>query len=185
MEVTSDFAEKRTVIIRGAALEGVTGALNLDEVDLLRPAAPEEFNRWLDRADAFCPNGDPHEASAFTYEFLLYLSKLAGRAGLSVEIQQAQDYLRARLDRPLRLEELCRALALSPASVYRLFARELGTTPIEYHAKLRTERAAEILASGSHSVKEVAAMLGYSSPQYFATEFRKRRGFSPSCRHSD
>ena len=47
------------------------------------------------------------------------------------------------------------------------------------------ERAAEILASGSHSVKEVAAMLGYSSPQYFATEFRKRRGFSPSCRHSD
>ena len=185
MEVTSDYAEKRTVIIRGAALEGVTGALNLDEVDLLRPAAPEEFNRWLDRADAFCPNGDPHEASAFTYEFLLYLSKLAGRAGLSVEIQQAQDYLRARLDRPLRLEELCRALALSPASVYRLFARELGTTPIEYHAKLRTERAAEILASGSHSVKEVAAMLGYSSPQYFATEFRKRRGFSPSCRHSD
>ena len=89
MEVTSDYAEKRTVIIRGAALEGVTGALNLDEVDLLRPAAPEEFNRWLDRADAFCPNGDPHEASAFTYEFLLYLSKLAGRAGLSVEIQQA------------------------------------------------------------------------------------------------
>ena len=50
---------------------------------------------------------------------------------------------------------------------------------------VRTERAAEILASGSHSVKEVAAMLGYSSPQYFATEFRKRRGFSPSCRHSD
>ena len=164
MEVTSDYAEKRTVIIRGAALEGVTGALNLDEVDLLRPAAPEEFNRWLDRADAFCPNGDPHEASAFTYEFLLYLSKLAGRAGLSVEIQQAQDYLRARLDRPLRLEELCRALALSPASVYRLFARELGTTPIEYHAKLRTERAAEILASGSHSVKEVAAMLGLLPP---------------------
>ena len=42
MEVTSDYAEKRTVIIRGAALEGVTGALNLDEVDLLRPAAPED-----------------------------------------------------------------------------------------------------------------------------------------------
>ena len=84
-----------------------------------------------------------------------------------------------------RKEHMRRALARSPASVYRRFARELGTTPIEYHAKLRTERAAEILASGSHSVKEVAAMLGYSSPQYFATEFRKRRGFSPSCRHSD
>lgn len=182
MEAASECAEKRTIIMFGAMLESLCMLLNLNEIDVLRNADPAELAGWFDGAESFCPDGDAVEASVFAYRLLLRLSELAGRAGHSEEILRAQDFLRGSLNRPFRLPELCRATALSPASVYRLFDRELKTTPKEYHARLRIERAAQILASGNHSVKEVAAMLGYSSPQYFATEFKRRRGASPSER---
>ena len=63
----------------------------------------------------------------------------------------------------------------------RFFSRHLGTTPGEYIRRKRIETAEELLRSGEYSVKEVAAEMNYSSPQYFAAEFRKLRGCAPGA----
>jgi YesN/AraC family two-component response regulator len=42
------------------------------------------------------------------------------------------------------------------------------------------EKAREMLASGTLSVKEVAARVGYANGNYFSKVFRRHCGFSPS-----
>ena len=61
------------------------------------------------------------------------------------------------------------------ASLGRMYASQHFTAlAIEKH-----ERAAELFRQKCYSVKEVAQMLNFSSPQYLATEFRKKYGSSP------
>lgn len=97
------------------------------------------------------------------------------------ELIRALDFIARNIRRKTGLRELAEELGMSPVSVIRLFARHLGTTPGEYIRRRRIETAEELLRSGEFSVKEVAAEMNYSSPQYFATEFRKRRGCAPGA----
>ena len=62
----------------------------------------------------------------------------------------------------------------------RLFQRHLGASPLEYRNKLRMESAERLVAHTALSMKEIAGRLGYRSPLYFSTAFRRVFGVSPS-----
>ncbi|AXI99535.1 AraC-type DNA-binding protein [Cyclonatronum proteinivorum] len=61
------------------------------------------------------------------------------------------------------------------------FSRAGGQTITQYHEKLRTERAKELLELGQLSVGEIALTLGYSSSQHFSGRFREQTGYSPTA----
>ena len=61
----------------------------------------------------------------------------------------------------------------------RIFRRYMGCTPALFQQLRRLERAKDLLYSG-RSVKETAALLGYSDPYYFSRLFKKRIGISPA-----
>jgi AraC family ethanolamine operon transcriptional activator len=92
-------------------------------------------------------------------------------------------HLDANLDRPIYTEDLCRALAVSPAVLAEAFQVTLGTSP-HRHLKLRRlnmVRAALMRRDGPPPlVKSVALSHGFWHLGQFARDYREQFGESPS-----
>lgn len=89
------------------------------------------------------------------------------------------DYVEAHLDRNLSLEELARVVHLSPYYFTRLFKQAVGAPPHRYHVQRRVARAKELLRTGSHSIADVASLVGFSSQGHLNYHFKRAVGMTP------
>ncbi len=80
----------------------------------------------------------------------------------------------------LGLDEIARRVASSRRQLQRAYAEVGGTTFREHLTAVRMERAAELLARRSITVREVAHRVGYRQPAQFAKAFRRHHGVAPS-----
>jgi transcriptional regulator GlxA family with amidase domain len=87
-------------------------------------------------------------------------------------IESTISYMKEHLDKPLRAATLAGVAKMSLPHYFVLFKRCTGSTPIDYFIRLRMERARELLATTSCSVKEIAGVLGYDDPLYFSRVFK-------------
>jgi len=95
-------------------------------------------------------------------------------------IQAVIKFMKANLQRRVSLDEFAAVANLSKSHFIHLFKTETGLPPGEYLIGLRIEKARELLAAGSFSVKEVMALVGYGAKTNFAHLFRRYYGFPPS-----
>jgi AraC family transcriptional regulator of adaptative response / methylphosphotriester-DNA alkyltransferase methyltransferase len=80
----------------------------------------------------------------------------------------------------LALEDIARRVASSRRQLQRAYA-EIGRTTFRDHlTAVRMDRAAELLARRTVSVREVAHAVGYRQPAQFAKAFRRHLGVAPS-----
>lgn len=129
----------------------------------------------------------PGEASAIAYEaaMALYDDVFAGRAAEEGEADDAHArvvrHILAHLDAPLAVADLAALAGLSRAHFTRSFTRHAGMAPAEFVMAERMRRAAALLASDHAApVKDVAAIVGFDDPNYFAKAFRRVYGTSPT-----
>jgi transcriptional regulator GlxA family with amidase domain len=81
----------------------------------------------------------------------------------------------------LSLDDIARRVASSRRQLQRAYA-EIGDTTFRDHlAAVRMRRAAEMLADGDVTVREVANRVGYRQPAQFAKAFRRYQGLAPSA----
>ena len=111
-----------------------------------------------------------------------------GKLGISPSILSKADprILRAARfidNHPLRItggeSQLARRVGLSVSQLSRLFVRDLGISPQRYADSRRLEKGRQLLHLNRHSIKEVAAELGFSSLPHFSAWFRRMEGMSP------
>jgi AraC family transcriptional regulator, regulatory protein of adaptative response / methylphosphotriester-DNA alkyltransferase methyltransferase len=81
----------------------------------------------------------------------------------------------------LELDEIARRVASSRRQIQRVFAEVGNTTFREHLARVRMERAAELLRANGLTVREVAARVGYRQPAQFAKAFRRHLGRAPAA----
>ncbi len=79
-----------------------------------------------------------------------------------------------------RLNESCRKIGYSQAHLIRRFREAFGCSPYEYLMQRRIEIARRLLGFSRKSIKEIAAMLGFSDQYSFSSCFKERTGVSPS-----
>lgn len=103
----------------------------------------------------------------------------AAPAPLADAVRHAMAILAENICTPPRLEELARQVGASPFHFSRLFSKHAGMTIPKFVRKLRIERAAELLSSGSHNVTEAAFDVGYSSLSHFSKAFCEVMGCCP------
>jgi AraC-like DNA-binding protein len=94
---------------------------------------------------------------------------------------RAREMLRVMDDQTLRIDELARAVQMSPFHFSRRFQSVFGVTPHQFRIASRLEQARILLARGDHSVTEVCMEVGFSSLGSFSTLFTRRMGESPSA----
>lgn len=75
---------------------------------------------------------------------------------------RVRTHIEARVDRPVKLEELGRIAGLSPFTVQRLFKRKMGVSPLEYQRALRAGTLRAALRKGD-SVTDAIYQAGFSS----------------------
>jgi AraC-like DNA-binding protein len=78
------------------------------------------------------------------------------------------------------VEDWSRELGLSRTTLYKRILTVTGKTPIGFIRHFRMQRAAQLLEKTRHNVAEVAYMVGFNNPKYFARYFKEVYGKLPS-----
>ena len=103
------------------------------------------------------------------------------REELYRRLSRARDYMLARMDQPVLLDDMARVACLSPNHFIRTFRNAFGQSPHQYLVSRRLERAAILLARTSRPVTDVCYSVGFESPGSFSWLFRKRYGVAPQA----
>jgi AraC family transcriptional regulator, regulatory protein of adaptative response / methylphosphotriester-DNA alkyltransferase methyltransferase len=93
---------------------------------------------------------------------------------------EANEILEHEYAAELSLDDIARRLASSRRQLQRAYAEIGGTTFRTQLTDVRMRKAAELLAGGRLTVREVAHRVGYRQPAQFAKAFRRRHGTAPS-----
>lgn len=75
---------------------------------------------------------------------------------------------------------LCDKLGMSRASLYNKLKALTGMGANDYINKLRIDNAINLLLNSSLTVNEIADRVGFSTPRYFSSVFKKNMGCSPT-----
>jgi AraC family transcriptional regulator of arabinose operon len=75
---------------------------------------------------------------------------------------------------------VARKLGFSYETFRKKFRTAIGFSPGRFHLDSRIDRAAALLHQGRHTIKEIAAQLGFCDEFYFSRCFKRRFGQSPS-----
>jgi AraC family transcriptional regulator, regulatory protein of adaptative response / methylphosphotriester-DNA alkyltransferase methyltransferase len=94
--------------------------------------------------------------------------------------QEAAEIVDREYAAELSLDDIARRVASSRRQLQRAYA-EIGQTTFREHlTQVRMRKAAEMLASRTLTVREVAHRVGYRQPAQFAKAFRRHLGVAPS-----
>jgi AraC-like DNA-binding protein len=109
---------------------------------------------------------------------VLRLLRRDGR-GPEREFQIVLREVDARIDEPIRLDDLAARLGKHPTAITHLFQRRIGLNFSEFVGKLRVEKSKELLRRTQLGVGEVARRVGVRDASNFGRLFRKFEGVSP------
>lgn len=79
----------------------------------------------------------------------------------------------------LSVNDLASAVYMSRSNLFRRLKALYGITPNEYLRRKRLLFAAALLRQNRYTISDVCFMVGFSSPSYFASCFRKQFGILP------
>lgn len=96
-------------------------------------------------------------------------------------LERFHGVLAQRLGDPdLDIDELCRELGVSRATLYRRLENSNGLTPSDYLRNLRLDRAATLLRESDEQVSTVAYAVGFRRLSAFTRSFTAHFGCAPS-----
>ena len=182
MRCETDFATKRTIIMQGPQLYPILETLGLDNINMISLNDRGRLDVLFDRISNLpeeLTQEDLRDSSIACYSLLVELAEQAESRHRPKELKRALEYIHGHLNDSLRLEELIRHAGVSSATLHRYFRKYMKTSPIDYFLSQKLERAKSLLENHQYSIKEIAEILNYASPQYFAAEFKKKYGIPP------
>lgn len=98
-----------------------------------------------------------------------------------VRMSGIQAWIEQHFRESIDLDGLAEAHGMSQRTFYRLFKRATGRTPLACIIQLRMQHAAGLLRNTDQPITQIAYDSGFSDSNYFAREFRKVIGESPTA----
>ena len=77
-------------------------------------------------------------------------------------------------------EEFARAMNMSRSNLHLKLKALTGESALDFIRKIRFKEACRLLKDGRYSVSEISDMVGFNTPSYFATCFKKYMGCLPT-----
>ena len=88
-----------------------------------------------------------------------------------------QDHL---ADSNMKMDDLGSGLGISRVQLYRKVKALTGLSPVELLRQMRLQKAYSLLKTTDLTISEIAYSVGFSSPGYFSTCFKKQYGKYPT-----
>lgn len=95
-------------------------------------------------------------------------------------IKKVTCYIKLNYQNSLKLDDLASFAHVNSSYLSRLIKQETGVTLTETIAKIRIDKAKELLQCGDLKTYEVANNVGIEDPAYFSQVFKKYTGLTPS-----
>jgi AraC family carnitine catabolism transcriptional activator len=94
-------------------------------------------------------------------------------------LQRVLAIMEQNVEEPLPCARIARRAGLSMRSMQRLFARQIGVSPVRHYQFIRLAKAHALLQQTDLSVTEVAVSAGFGSLEHFCRIYRRRFGCRP------
>lgn len=95
-------------------------------------------------------------------------------------VNKARAYMQGSVETALRMPDVAEHVGISYTRFRNIFKKYTGLSPAQYFINLKIHRAKEMLRSTTASIKEISIILQFENPEYFATQFKKKTGISPT-----
>lgn len=122
-------------------------------------------------------------ANAALLETLYYFSdnlKDGEKASAKTLISGVISFMHQNYSKAITVEALAKNYGYSAGRFSHIFSQVTGTSPMRYLNEIRLRAAAELLATTSYPISEIASVCGFAAPLYFSRCFKKKYEVSPS-----
>jgi transcriptional regulator GlxA family with amidase domain len=124
-------------------------------------------------------------------DLVVYLKRPGGQSQFSMHltsqntshpgIRDIQDWVLSNLSLPLDVPMLADRAAMSERNFRRVFAKEVGSSPLQFIESARLEAGRRLLEEGELPLKSIAGRIGFASEQSLRKLFLKRLGVGPQA----
>ena len=95
-------------------------------------------------------------------------------------VLNAIKYIQFNYSHDISIDYVAKSVGVSRSHLYRVFMLNVGKSPIDYLTEYRVNEACKLLRSGTLSIAEVAASVGFLDQFYFSRVFKRAKGVPPS-----
>ena len=96
-------------------------------------------------------------------------------------LRRVCEFIQHNLNQQLTLLNLAAVVHMSPYHFARLFKQSAGVPPHRFVLGRRIARASALLQESQLPIGEVGRLVGFRTPSYFPTAFRRMTGITPSA----
>ena len=137
----------------------------------------DSYIRRMDRCTSMAEIVLLHDQMALDYTGRMRARKKYAAA--SKQVSEAIDYIYAHISERITLNDLARAVCVSPTYLSRIFKQEIGVSVSDYIRQRKIDMAKNLLRFSDYELSEIANMLSYSSQSHFIQQFRLQMGVTP------
>jgi AraC-like DNA-binding protein/mannose-6-phosphate isomerase-like protein (cupin superfamily) len=94
-------------------------------------------------------------------------------------IERSLRYIHEHYVEEFTIEDMSKAVYVSPSYLFRIFKMKMHTTPNLYRTLLRIEKAKILLCEGETGLESIAQEIGFKDVKYFSRLFKKSTGLTP------
>lgn len=96
-------------------------------------------------------------------------------------LEKAKAIVEENMDKiEFSVDNFCKQIAMSRSNLHLKMKAITGESTIEFIKKIRFNHACNLLKEGRYSVAEISMMVGFNTPSYFTTSFKKYFGVLPT-----
>lgn len=170
--------------IEGYLLRIILENLSLDRCLVIQNFFTEEYRTLFDEIFSLLGKKDIRNASRLSllaYTVLMYAVRFVPQKDLPEEVVLSQQFIQRNFFQKITLNDLCKESGCSRTRLCTLFKEYTHLSPGDYITGERHKYAKDLLLSSPHlPVKQVASHCGYRNQLYFANDFKKRTGMTPT-----
>lgn len=107
------------------------------------------------------------------------IRQLAVSSGNAESVSKAIALINQEYAKPLRIDELAKAINLSPSALHHQFKQVTAMSPLQYQKKIRLQEARRLLIAESLEAADASYQVGYESPSQFSREYARMFGLPP------
>ena len=94
-------------------------------------------------------------------------------------LQVAIEYITGNWNTDFSVSDVAKKCCVSESTLYHMFQKELGQTPISFLNSIRINVAIEYLENSNYSIATVSEMVGFNSENHFRKVFSDLTGTTP------
>jgi len=98
-----------------------------------------------------------------------------------LEVSKALAIIEQQFAQPIQVADVAREVGVSVRTLHHRFKQAGNPSIQETLTRIRIQRAKEMLVDSEMSASDIASRTGFSSAEYFFTQFRRKSGMTPTA----